>query len=328
MHHIHSKTFRDFLCLINQTRFLSNSVKTFSKNRQSTHDKGNSPASRLKKDKGPSIPLPDITGEVLWGIHPVQAALSVGKRHVYTAFFKKGVDNARINLLRTICENKKVSMYEMTGNTLDVLVGHHPHQGVCLDVSTLHVETISADDISSDRLYKANGEPEVWMLPYKVKDTMNMGAVLRSSHYFGVSRVLVPASSSSAMNAVVSKASAGAMEIMDIKTVRNETSLVQCLEKWKTIGGLVVGTTGNINHEKVVPLNQFYKDRPLLLIIGNEAEGIGEKLTNICDLLLSVQTYQNVQHVGEWFYQLDSLNVSVATGVLLHSIMNNQRGTG
>ncbi|XP_045171840.2 rRNA methyltransferase 1, mitochondrial-like isoform X2 [Mercenaria mercenaria] len=304
----------ELLCNLHFVR----SSSAISKSKQS-HSKKQS----RKKDVGRQYPLPDVNGEVLFGIHPVQAALYAGKRQAYTAFFKTGVHNDRLDRLREQCVQQNLDILDVTGPVIDSLSGNHPHQGVCLDVSPYEHSSISIDsDIVSERLFNSNGEPQVWVLPYRVKDTMNMGAVLRSSLYFGVNKVLVPAHYSSALNPVVSKASAGALEVMDIQSLKYESTLKKCLLRWKDEGGTVVGSTSDESHEKALHLQKYTADRPTLLIIGSEAVGIDEKITGYCDVLLCVQNYQTYQESDS--FCVDSLNVSVATGVLLHNIMMNR----
>lgn len=276
---------------------------------------------KRKQDIGERIPLPEVKGDILLGIHPVQAALHSGKRSLFTAFFKAGVCNDRLNKLRSQCEEKGVEILEVTGPVLDSLSGNIPHQGVCLDASPLKLKNISVEaEIVSEKLINSKGEPQVWVLPYKVKDTMNMGAILRSCFYFGADKILMPAHYSSALNPVVSKASAGALEVMDIQSLAYESTMTKCFKRWKDAGGTVVGSTGDENHEKVLHLHKFSTNRPTLLIIGNEAEGISEKVSKYCDALLCIPNFQTTTSNSESFC-VDSLNVSVATGVLLHSIV-------
>lgn len=275
---------------------------------------------------GDKIPLPDVNGEVLCGIHPVQAALHAGKRQPYTAFFMVGLSNERLDLLREQCVEKQVQIIDVKGYVLDNLSGNHPHQGVCLDVSKYKTPHICLDtDITSEKLYSSDGKPNVWLLPFHIKDTMNMGAVLRSSYYLGVNKVLLPSRYSSALNPVVSKASAGALEVMNIQSLKHDTLLEKCLVKWRDNGGIVVGSTGNEGHRKALHLHQFTVDKPTLLIIGNEAEGISENIMELCDVLLNIKNYQpELQHLNN--FCVDSLNVSVATGILLHYIMMSKHG--
>ncbi|WAR01830.1 hypothetical protein MAR_008388 [Mya arenaria] len=95
-------------------------------------------------------------------------------------------------------------------------------------------------------------------------------------------------------------------------------------QKWRDAGGVIVGSTSNKEHSCMVPLHQFTADKPILLLIGNEATGLPDAICQHCDVLLYIggHTFTSADH-----WHVSSLNVSVATGILLHSIMQTRLKT-
>ncbi|GAB1296599.1 rRNA methyltransferase 1, mitochondrial [Apodemus speciosus] len=123
---------------------------------------------------------------------------------------------------------------------------------------------------------------------------------------------------------VVSKASAGAMEVMDVFATPDLPGFLQAKAQQ---GWLVVGTVGcpgpEISQSSKVPITsclEFVWDRPTLLVLGNEGSGLSQEVFASCQLLLTILPRRPLPP------GLESLNVSVATGILLHSICSQKKG--
>ncbi|XP_041347390.1 rRNA methyltransferase 1, mitochondrial-like [Gigantopelta aegis] len=273
------------------------------------------------KVKRPTLTLPfsyKPQGEILFGIHPVLLALQARKRkHFNRVFIKtnKGDNKNLEKIVQLSCEHG-VEVEEVKGHVLDSLSGARPHQGVCLDTSRFpvkrlslqyHVESLPRDQAS------------LWLYLHNIQDPMNMGAILRTSHFLGVDQVVVPSFNSCNMTPVVSKASAGAMEVMNpLGLGPDSNSLVQLLETWKEVGGVVVGTAVEDHYSHQV--HRYQINQPTLLIVGNEGFGIDSSILNLCDILLSIQP-QGVDREN----LVASLNVSVATGIIIHSLLSSMK---
>ncbi|KAL5017506.1 hypothetical protein ScPMuIL_007095 [Solemya velum] len=202
---------------------------------------------------------------------------------------------------------------------MDALSGSRPHQGVCMDVSKLVPPPYSSLPIKGD--IQRVGVSPVWLMPYKVQDPMNLGAILRSAHFLGVEKVVLPQKHSCSLSAVVSKASAGALEVMDLVMCPDERSLSTLLQHWKKAGGRLVGAVSP--GPGAVPVHEYIANSPTLLIIGNEGMGLDDGVLNQCDILVSINQSTARETIHS---KVDSLNVSVATGILLHSILQSRNG--
>lgn len=115
----------------------------------------------------------------------------------------------------------------------------------------------------------------------------------------------------------MSKASAGAMEVMDIFSTSNLSNL---LNKSAEYGWTIYGT--DINSKNKIIIDQDFKgcllNGPTILVLGNEGQGLKQSISNQCDTHLVIASHQQPRGTA---YNVDSLNVSVATGILINTIL-------
>lgn len=256
--------------------------------------------------------LPVVKGEVLFGLHPVILALKAQRRDgVHNVFidskFQAEENDCPVTKVLQIASQHHHPIKAVSRDVLDQLSGNRPHQGVCMDVSSLRLPEWSEQDPP-----KMSSDFPFWLLMHNIMDPMNFGAVLRTAYYLGLDKVIVPSNNSCRLSPVVSKASAGALEVVDLVHLPTNTTESRLCLWWKDQGGEVVGTGVN-NDPKLIRINTFKMTRPTLLILGNEGSGISKELEEICDSIISIpgQVYPSIT-------QIDSLNVSVAAGILMH----------
>lgn len=137
-----------------------------------------------------------------------------------------------------------------------------------------------------------------------ITDPHNVGAILRSCDQFGVDLVIIPERRSALESEVIDRSSAGASSWVPVSVVSN---LVRTVESLKKAGFWIYGA--DAGGENVTTLNLPSK---AVLVMGSEGEGIARLLKESCDTIVSIPTCG----------KLDSLNVSVAAGVLLHEMRN------
>lgn len=135
-----------------------------------------------------------------------------------------------------------------------------------------------------------------------IKDPHNLGALLRTAYAVGVNCVILPKRRTAPINAVVEKASVGAINFLDICLV---TNLVQTIKKLKERGIFIycADMQGDV----------FYKYNlkgPIALVVGSEGKGVSLLVKKSCDALLKIPMKNNI----------DSLNVSVAGGIIMYEI--------
>jgi 23S rRNA (guanosine2251-2'-O)-methyltransferase len=134
----------------------------------------------------------------------------------------------------------------------------------------------------------------------EITDPHNLGACLRSAGAAGVHAVIIPRDRSANLNATVRKVASGAAETVNLVVV---TNLARCLQQLKERGIWLVGTDANAEKS----LYEQELSGPLALVMGSEGRGLRRLTREKCDFLVSIPMPGVVS----------SLNVSVATGILL-----------
>ncbi|KAL6078825.1 23S rRNA (Guanosine(2251)-2'-O)-methyltransferase RlmB [Balamuthia mandrillaris] len=230
---------------------------------------------------------------------------------------------------------------------MEELVGpNNVHQGVVAKVSKLkakEVPFLEAEEEKEEKERRMSRERKpLWLVLAEIWDPHNVGAILRTAAFFGVDGVILSAKNSSPLTAHVSKASAGALESMQLYSTRNILRFLAESKKrgWKVFGASSALSNdddaaekpeeeGEVNtaetkesRENAAKSLQEVSDRdaPSILVVGNEGYGLRKQVIKMCDVLLHIDQAIPLhprQH-------LDSLNVSVATGVLLFQLTSTK----
>ncbi|XP_074476248.1 rRNA methyltransferase 1, mitochondrial [Sebastes fasciatus] len=253
--------------------------------------------------------------EVVFGIAPCVLALIQGRRKAHKLFVKDGEASHRESVLKA-CEEahrRGVQVQRVSKRDLDKMCSGRVHQGVCLQASPLGYLT---EDRAPNK-----GETPLWLVLERIQDPMNLGAILRSAYFLGVDRVASSLRHSCPLSPVVSKASSGVMEVIGVYGYEN---LEDMLKLKVAQGWQVVGTVGAEADESQIPVTQcsdFHMTKPTVLLMGGEGEGLSQQLLSLCQTLLTIPAGR------ELFPGIESLNVSVASGILLHSLLSTRKST-
>lgn len=183
------------------------------------------------------------------------------------------------------------------------------HQGVLL---LLHCRQPAAavSEYWQERLeqaLKAGSKPLVAILD-QIQDPGNLGAIIRSAAQFGVSELFIPKKNAATVTPVALKAACGGENHLYIN---RETNLARTLDEIQQMGiwsGAAAGESG------AAPLWKMDLNRPFCFILGSEGKGIRPLIRTKADYLVAIPTLQ----------KLDSLNVSVAAGILFHEAFRQQ----
>ncbi|KAE8283911.1 rRNA methyltransferase 1, mitochondrial [Larimichthys crocea] len=277
------------------------------------------PADRERQLKQKSTPDSKAENyEIVFGIAPCVLALTQGRRKAHKLFVKDGEASLRASMLK-VCEEahrRGVKIHRVSKKDLDKMSSGRVHQGVCLQASPLRYLTENSDSAP-----KRNNNTPLWLVLEGIQDPMNLGAILRSAYFLGVDRVASSLRSSCPLSPVVSKASSGVMEVIGVYGYKN---LEDMLRSKVEQGWQVVGTVGAEAEQSNIPVTQcsdFQMTKPTLLLMGGEGEGLSKELLSLCQTLLTIPAGR------ELFPGIESLNVSVATGILLHSLLSSRRST-
>ena len=241
----------------------------------------------------------------VYGLHAVRALLARDPARVRRVSLQRGRDDPRSREIETLARAAGVMVERVDGELLKRWVGDVVHQGVVAQVEPLKAW------VEEDLIAALTGRPDPLVLVLdSVTDPHTLGACLRTADACGALAVVVPRDRAAGVNPTVRKVAAGAAETTPVVTV---TNLVRTLKLLKDAGLWVVGA--DAEGEKL----SYEADLkgPLALVLGAEGAGLRELTRKTCDFLVRLPQLGSVE----------SLNVSVATGMLLYeSIRQRLKG--
>lgn len=245
--------------------------------------------------------------EVIAGKHSVTEALRSGRtiNKIWIA------DNAQKHLIMPIvAEARKLGIViqNVDKRKLDQLVPGVQHQGVVAQAAP-HAY-VDVDDIL--KIAEDKGEAPFLLILDEIEDPHNLGSILRTADCTGAHGVILPKRRSAQITATVSKTSAGAVEYVPVARV---TNLAQTIEQLKEMGVWVVGTVVDAT-EDIYDTNVF--NGPVAIVIGNESKGMGRLIREKCDVLVKLPMNG----------QINSLNASVAAGVVMYEVLRRRHLQG
>ncbi|XP_019964011.2 rRNA methyltransferase 1, mitochondrial [Paralichthys olivaceus] len=255
--------------------------------------------------------------EIVFGIAPCLLALTQGRRKAHKLFVKDGEASHRASVLK-VCEEARrrgVQVQRVSKKVLDRMSSDRVHQGVCLQASPLSYLTERSDSAPGRK------DPPLWLVLEGIQDPMNLGAILRSAYFLGVDRVASSLHNSCSLSPVVSKASSGAMEVLGVYGYENLEDMVKLkvAQGWQAVG--TVAAEADESQLPVTECSAFQMTRPTVLLIGGEGGGLSRELLSLCQTLLTIPAGRDL------FPGIESLNVSVATGILLHTLLSSRTST-
>ncbi len=238
---------------------------------------------------------------IIIGRKPVLEAINSGEEieQVYILFGQQG---NIINTIKVAAKKRGIKCSQIPFEKFRILIQNKNAQGVAA-VKQSH-KFYSLDDIISEA--KNSPAPLILILD-SIQDTHNVGAILRSAECSGVNGVIVTKHNSAPINETVVKTSAGATEHVKIAQVNN---LANAIDELKENGFWIVGSS--LANAK--PYTEVDYKIPVALIVGNEEKGIRKLTAGKCDFLVQIPMTGKLQ----------SLNVSVATGILLFEIIRRR----
>lgn len=185
---------------------------------------------------------------------------------------------------------------------LDQLSETHAHQGVIAQVAAYDYSTV--DEILARAEEK--GEAPFLIILDNVEDPHNLGAIIRTANLAGAHGVIIPKRRAVGLTSTVAKTSAGAINYTPVAKV---TNIVRTIEELKEKGIWFV--CADMGGETMYDLDLT---GPMGLVIGNEGEGVSRLVREACDFTASIPMNGDI----------DSLNASVAAGVLAYEIVRQR----
>ena len=238
----------------------------------------------------------------IFGRNPVKEAYRAGKT-IDKLFMLKGEFDPTLNTIRTLAKEARTVVSYVDRAMLDKLSNGGNHQGVVAAVTDFSYCEVQ-DIINSAR---AKGEPLLIVLLDGITDPHNLGAIIRSAECFGAHGIVIPKHRSVSVNDTVVKVACGATEYMPIAKVTNINDVIRELKEQNI---WVYATDFDGKAPKSVNLSG-----DIAIVIGSEGEGIHRLTKQLCDDTLTIPQ----------FGQVNSLNASVAAGIVLYEAVRQRR---
>lgn len=238
----------------------------------------------------------------VYGLHAVRTLLLRSAGRVRRLVVDARRDDPRMRELLQLAQQQGLKPERVDAKQLAARVGQVSHQGVLAEVDPL-------PPWHEDELLDAIGaatDPLVLVLD-GVQDPHNLGACLRTADACGALAVVVPKDRAAGMNATVRKVAAGAAETLPLATV---TNLARTLRLLKDAGLWIAGA--DMQGQQLAWQADLTGSRAL--VMGSEGDGLRELTRKSCDVLVRLPQAGSVE----------SLNVSVACGMLLYEAMRQR----
>ena len=238
----------------------------------------------------------------IFGIRAIIEAIEAGKT-IDKLFIQKGLHNDLFAELWKLVREKRINYKHVPLEKINRLTRKN-HQGVFAFISPIDFHNI--EDVIP-KIYEEGKNPLVLVLD-RITDVRNFGAIARTAECAGVDTILIPEQNAAAINADAIKTSAGALHKV---TVCRTWNLKLALQFMKESGIQLIGCTEKTQDDMYKP----NYTTPTAIIIGSEEDGVSPEFLKMCDARAKIPMNGKIA----------SLNVSVATGVILYEALR-QRG--
>ena len=245
--------------------------------------------------------------EYLFGINPVHSVITKnsGRRKVYEIIIARNKKGPRVQKIISEAKKKKIIVREIGQD--EFIKKYYSNedtfksQNICAVVSPYNYYDLDEYLARIDM----NSKSSLAILD-GVTDIGNFGSIARNCNAFGFEGIIITKRRSVSLNKKVSKISAGALE--EVKIFR-EVNVVNSIKELKKHRFWVYGTTLDTG-PGIKYLNEVDFEFPLAVVLGSEDKGIGRLVEKNCDVMVSIKQTGKMQ----------SLNVSVASGIIFHAI--------
>ncbi len=248
-----------------------------------------------------------MNDDIIYGRNPIIETLTAGNTTVDKVILQDGLRHTQISKIRALCKENGVMFRFADKRKLDEMTDGGNHQGAVAVIAAHSYAEVS--DLLN--IAKEKGQPPFFVIADGISDPHNLGSIIRTANAAGAHGVIIPKNRSAMLTATVSKVAAGAVEYTPVARV---TNLARTIDALKKEGVWIVGTD--------LSATQTHTECPLTgaiaIVIGSEGEGMSRLVREACDFLVKIPM------VGE----IESLNASVAAGVLLYETVRQKLEKG
>ena len=235
------------------------------------------------------------------GRNAVIEALRSGKP-IDKIYILDGCQDGPINTIKKEAKKGDTILKFVSKDILDRMSETGKHQGVIAECAAYEYSEVK-DILENAR--KKGEDPFIFLLD-NIEDPHNLGAIIRTANLAGAHGVIIPKNRAAGLTATVARTSAGALNYTPVAKVTNLSKTIEDLKK----EGLWF-VCADMGGTEMYKLNL---KGPIGLVIGNEGEGVGRLVKEKCDMVASIPMKGDI----------DSLNASVAAGVLAYEIVRQR----
>ena len=243
----------------------------------------------------------------LYGLNPVLAALRAGHKRIEQITIVEGAKHERLSELLDLARKARILVHRVPRSAVDRTLPGVTHQGIVARIAAADYRDAEEllEELSSQ---VGTPSPPLVLGLDAVEDPRNLGAILRTAECAGVNGVFIPERRAAGLTATVAKTAAGALEHVAVARV---TNLVQLIEQLKQRNIWVIGAAADAAAE----YTEWDWRVPSALFLGGEGSGLHRLVRERCDTLVRIPLRGRIE----------SLNVSVAAGVILYEALRQRR---
>ncbi|ANZ77146.1 BA75_03744T0 [Komagataella pastoris] len=319
--HVHAKQKQ-----VRQDKEAARAQKSASKNPELSPD-----SKQIRRNRPPKEnPLE----ERIFGAQAVLAALKANNREFLSTLYVHNPKDKHEEITE-LCKQRGVDIKLVDSkNDLNLLCNNNVHNGYVLKAAKFQTRELAAlSRVTSEGVFsltlqdygvrseeqlevqRLNGKYPLGVYIDGVSDPHNLGAIIRSAYYLGADFVAIAEKNCAPLNSVASKSSAGCMEFLPIFNVVKPLQFLETANEngWATVAAVSSVAKKHADRELLSEeLSPTLLEQPCLLIVGSEGDGIRKSLLDRSSFLVSLKGQRK-----DLDSSVDSLNVSVATAVLL-----------
>jgi len=242
---------------------------------------------------------------IVFGLHAVESLIENYPERIVRLHVQRDKQDKKIASVLSLAKTNHIAIDHISRQELDRLTHNANHQGIA--ALTVQSRNYSEADLSA--ILASLTVPPFLLILDGVQDPHNLGACFRSADAAGVHIIIAPKDKAVGITPVVSKVASGATETVPFVQV---TNLARTLEFLKEQGIWIYGAAA----EATQTIYQTDLKGPLALVLGAEGSGLRRLTRDHCDALVNIPMFGSVE----------SLNVSVATGIMLFEAVRQRVG--
>ena len=244
------------------------------------------------------------TEQIIYGFHSITSHIRMDPLSIKEIFIDEFRTDGRVGDLMKLIETNQIKYHLSSKDRLDGFISNQKHQGVVAIIREVKNKHVTIEDIvETDK-----SEPFLFLILDGIEDPHNLGACFRVADAMGVDAIVCPKDNAVGLNSTVRKVASGGADSVPFVVV---TNLARTIRYLKEKGVFIYGTDDEASNT----IDQISFNGSVALIMGSEGKGMRRLTKELCDDIFSIPM------LG----QVESLNVSVASGICLYEIIRQKK---